>query len=150
MTQGLVEPIVEVHWVECCSYDEAKDYFSCVYIHERDGQAYYVGIVDNSVFGGSTREIGDRRRSPRYGVSYRHWIDGCLEYGARFFIGTPRLTSRYSIKNVEDQLIDHLRPVKNADIGYTAQFRIRHLGAVPICVERFCEVSPLWEIPLNG
>ena len=55
MAQELVEPIVEIRWTECRSYDDARDHFSCGYIHERDGQAYYVGIVDNSVFGGSSR-----------------------------------------------------------------------------------------------
>ena len=120
---------ITIEWKECFSYEDARDFYSCVYIHEWDGRAYYIGKVGVSVFGGNQRDVGGRRRAPRYGSSYRHWIDGCLEHGARLFIGIP---PQQDIDDAENKLIALLQPVKNRDGGYDNPWiTLNHVGDVP-------------------
>ena len=135
--QQNTDPVVRICWTECHSYGEAKDYFESVYVHERDGQAYYVGKLDKTVFGGSQRRIGGKKRSPRYASSYSHWIDGCLDYGARLFIGLFQSSPIYSIADVESELQRLLQPAKDKSKRSTpASFKLSHAGNVPACVKQ--------------
>ena len=146
---------ITIEWKECFSYEDARDFYSCVYIHEWDRQAYYVGFADKSVFGGSQRNIGGRRRAPRYSSSYTHWINGCLERGARLFIGTWTFDPVHEtnlknkdviVKYAEKKLIDLLDPPANIKKGNDYDYkewhrfqeqeldkltRLKHIGDVP-------------------
>jgi len=90
-----------VRWLRCGSYDEARNYTVCLYVHEWAGKAYYVGKVGRAFFGG------------RYTLSYRHWIDGCLEHGGQLYIGTLVEGSEDLLDAVESILIETLKPPKN-------------------------------------
>lgn len=157
---------ITIQWTECFSYEQAKNFHSCVYIHEWDGSAYYIGL-SNTWFGGSRRKLDGKTRSPRYGTSYRHWIDGCLERGARLFVGKlgdPKSTTveyvlevkkykwwseRYdreeviaksislTIGEIEDKLIAQLDPPANReDKPDHAGLILVHIGDVPEYLKR--------------
>ena len=152
---------ITIQWTECSSYEKAKDFKSCVYIHEWDGSAYYVGL-SNYWFGGNQRKLDGKKRSARYSTSYRHWIDGCLERGARLFVGKlrdPKCTAvEYVLevkkykwlpekhdreeviarsialtnKEIEDKLIAQLVPPANRkDKRDHAGLILVHIGDVP-------------------
>ena len=128
---------IKIQWFECFSYDDAKDFHSCVYIHEWDGNAYYVGMIGKSVFGGPRRKLEDgEMRNPRYGPSYSHWIDGCLEHGARLFVGiSTDMKAIRLIKTVENELIGMLNPIKNkATNNSSVRLVLKHSGKVPSCL----------------
>ena len=86
---------INVDWKEFNSCEDAKDSTYCVYVHERDERAYYVGMIGfRKTFDG------------RYGQSYRHWIDSCLEYGSKLHIGTvqPLYPQKIALSPADDDL----------------------------------------------
>ena len=117
--------MVTIVWTGCGSYEVAREYRSCVYLHEWDGKAYYVGKVDHTWFGG------------RYGPSYRHWIDGCLEHGARLYVGNVDEKGQDLLDAVESILIGTLNPPKNIRRPYRKQeVSLHHVGEIPGQLQR--------------
>ena len=108
-------------WKKYCSYEDVREVRACVYLHAWAGRAYYVGKLGRSWFGG------------RYGPSYRHWIDGCLEHGAELYVATlPDDNDRSVLDAVESALIDKLRPLKNIrKPGIESDLYLHHVGDIP-------------------
>lgn len=121
---------VTITWTRCRTYKDAIDALECVYLHEWDGKPYYWGICDRSVFGGNSRTISGQRRQPRYGSSYRHWIDGCLEHGAGLYIGKCEAADGFHLQNVEATLIAEFPSTKNREPGRKV-YDIVHVGDIP-------------------
>jgi len=94
-----------IYWKRCKTYDEAKDHTGVVYLHEWNGIPIYWGKAHNSTFGGNPRKVDGVKKNPRYNTGYRHWIDGCLRYGARLYIGKPEGGENLSIDEIESSLI---------------------------------------------
>ena len=122
---------IRVIWFAPRSYDDAKDLYHCVYIHERDGRIFYVGLA-NSWFGGNRRRRPDgETSSPRYQSGYRHWIDALLITGSRLFIG--RIEDTGKVEEVEKHLRWQLGPEldRRPDTQRESRNRIIHSGDVP-------------------
>ena len=96
---------MKITWKRVCSYEEAKDFFEIIYLHEWDGSPFYWGIVDGAKFGGTKRKGDPNDRNGRYGPSYAHWIEGCLQHGARLYIGQVENKGEYSLDQIEAFLI---------------------------------------------
>lgn len=123
---------MQVKWSQCQNYDEAKNYWGVVYLHERDGKPFYWGMADKSFFGGHKREHDGLHASGRYNSGYRHWIEGCLRYGAKLYIGKPEGEVRAKVAEIEIYLIDRYPSVMNDRVTPPAEpLTIRHIGAVP-------------------
>lgn len=153
MTQRTTEPqSLRIHWKKVGSYEEAKDFHSAVYIHDWQDAPYYIGKLGETVFGGSPRSIRGSLKypdnsNPRYGSSYSHWIDGCLEHGANLYIGTfPDFSEaadlgdnerkeilRLLIGVVEKILQVQLQPIKGnvPSISIPDLLRLQHTGEIP-------------------
>ena len=116
--------LINVMWTRFISYEEVRNQSSCVYLHEWFGKVYYVGIVRRGTwFGG------------RYGKSYSHWIDGCLEHGAKLYLGTIDDTDKDFLDTVEALLIKRLEPPKNVRKPYPRyEITLSHSGVVPSSV----------------
>jgi hypothetical protein len=126
---------VQIEWIQCQNYDEAKNYSGVIYLHERDGKPFYWGKADNSFFGGHKRKLDGLHASGRYNSGYRHWIEGCLRYGAKLYIGRPEAEARSKIAYIENFLIHKYPSVMNDQVIQPAQpLTIRHIGAVPTSV----------------
>ena len=126
---------MQIEWIQCQNYDEAKNYSGVIYLHERDGKPFYWGKADNSFFGGHKRKLDGLHASGRYNSGYRHWIEGCLRYGAKLFIGRPEAEARSKIADIENFLIHKYPSVMNDQVIQPAQpLTIRHIGAVPASV----------------
>jgi len=126
---------MEIHWKRCHSYDEAKSALGIVYLHEWNGKPFYWGICDTSVFGGNARVIEGVKRNPRYGSSYRHWIEGCLRNGGKLYIGTPSGLGLYSLMDVERTLIALYPSEMNDEADKKVVVEdLQHLGDVPLSI----------------
>lgn len=126
---------MQIEWIQCQNYDEAKNYSGVIYLHERDGKPFYWGKADNSFFGGHKRKLDGLHASGRYNSGYRHWIEGCLRYGAKLYIGRPEAEARSKIAYIENFLIHKYPSVMNDQVIQPAQpLTIRHIGAVPTSV----------------
>lgn len=84
---------MQIEWSFCQSYDEAKGSSRVIYLHERDDQPFYWGKADDCSFG------------VRYNSGYRHWIEGCLRYGAKLYVGTPNAEARTRVGEIDEYLI---------------------------------------------
>jgi hypothetical protein len=128
---------VQIEWIQCQNYDEAKNYSGVIYVHQRDGKPFYWGKADNSFFGGHKRKLDGLHASGRYNSGYRHWIEGCLRYGAKLYIGRPEAEARSKIAYIENFLIHKYPSVMNDQVIQPAQsLTIRHTGAVPTSARR--------------
>lgn len=124
---------VEIKWVRCADYDEAKNHFGVIYLHERDGRPFYWGKADESFFGGHKREYSGLHASGRYNSGYRHWIEGCLRYGARLYIGKPTSTKRFSLGEMEEYLIRQYPSLMNKKVNMSPKsISIHHGGDRPV------------------
>jgi hypothetical protein len=92
-------------------------------------------MCKDSVFGGNPRVIEGAKRQPRYGSSYRHWIEGCLEHGATLYIGKCSADEQFDLELVESTLIAELPSDKNRDAGRKV-YDLIHLGEIPLCVRQ--------------
>lgn len=112
---------VIIKWKRYNSYDEASsDTSKGIYIHDWQGKPYYVGMLSGSTFG------------TRYISAYRHWIDGCIEHGARLFIGSVVQTDVEYIESIETIVIQLLNPLKNRIRKLPqAKLHLIHEGQVP-------------------
>jgi len=122
-----------LRWHLCNTYDEAKDFFRIVYLHERDDKPYYIGIARNSFFGGNKRSIGENHASGRYNSGYRHWIEGCLlSRGTRLYIAEIVSGDSDRLAEVENYLIKQINPVANRRrLEVLHDLEIAHTGRIP-------------------
>jgi hypothetical protein len=130
--------MIRIRWTRCKTYDDAKDYIGVVYLHEWNGSPFYWGICNGSVFGGNTRQIDGMKRNPRYGSSYRHWIEGCLRHGGSLYVGVPeeKLNGK-TLQEIENVLIVKYPTTMNSS-SRTSSIRheIKHEGDVPECIRK--------------
>ncbi len=124
---------MEIKWKQCRTYDEAKDYTKIIYLHEWSDKPFYWGIVDKSKFGGNRQKIKNGYLNPRYGSSYKHWIEGCIRHGAKLYIGVIKDTNGNKLEKIEKQLIydfpsEMNKPEKMQNII------IEHIGDVPLSI----------------
>ena len=129
--------MIRIRWTRCHTYDDAINVLGVVYLHEWDGSPFYWGICDRSVFGGNTRQIDGRKRSPRYGSSYRHWIEGCLRHGGSLYVGVPQDLDGKTLQEIEGVLIVQYPATMNSP-SKTSHVRheISHEGDVPVCIQK--------------
>ena len=126
---------MKIQWQLVKSYDEAKDFFQVVYLHEWHGRPFYWGKVDESVFGGTPRNLGGRRRNGRYNPGYKHWIEGCLRHGARLYIGQLEDEGNFTLDQIEDFLIAKYPSEMNARVGVPIPImEVNHDGDVPLSI----------------
>ena len=123
---------ITIEWTKCHTYQEASGFTNCLYLHEWDARPYYWGICNESVFGGNPRLIEGKRRQPRYGSSYRHWIEGCLEHGGGLYVGKCKSDEPFDLKQVESTLIAALPSAKNRESGQKV-YEVIHVGDIPAC-----------------
>lgn len=123
---------MQIEWVRCLTYEEARNYRHCIYLHEWDGKPFYWGKVQNSFFGGHMRTTNGYRASGRYNVGYRHWIEGCLRHGAELYLGKLPLNGVYTIDQVENYLIMAYPSEMNSKCTKTiTPLDLTHVGDVP-------------------
>jgi hypothetical protein len=134
---------MQIRWKRCRSYDEARSFCGVVYLHEWHDKPFYWGICDKSVFGGTPRPVDGVKRNPRYGISYRHWIDGCLQHGGRLYMGTPTGGAGRSLEDIERTLIAQYPPELNdGGDGRMVIHDIEHSGDVPPCIKARLTPAP--------
>ena len=126
--------LVDINWTRCNSYQNTINFYGCVYLHEWIGKPFYWGKVDKSVFGGNQRIIGGRRRSARYGPSYRHWIEGCLQHGGRLYIGKVSPNDSITIEQVEMELLRSYPPEIEQKLKEVPRINLQHHGELPLCI----------------
>ena len=76
---------MRIIWKQCKTYADARDYTGVIYLHERDDKPFYWGIAHKSFFGGHMRAHNEGKISGGYNAGYRHWIEGCLQHGAKLY-----------------------------------------------------------------
>jgi hypothetical protein len=119
-----------IKWSQKKSYEDAMDSIECIYLFVVDGKPSYAGICYKSVFGGSKREIKKRVRSPRYGASYAHLINGLINSGGLLYIGKCLRLDPSKIKSVESSLINYHKPEQNKQV-LRATYQLKNTGDVP-------------------
>ncbi len=119
-----------IKWKQFKSYDSAMGSYECIYLFVSNDQPNYAGICYKSVFGGSKRMVGNRERSPRYGGSYRHFIDGFIAEGGKLYIGKCLRAKPSLIKPIESSLIYYQKPRYNRQVLKPA-YRLSHKGDIP-------------------
>ena len=123
---------MKICWIRCQNYDEAKNFHGVVYLHEQNGRPFYWGICGISVFGGNPRKVDGMPRNPRYGTSYRHWIEGCLRHAGALYIGTPAEQGNFSLQDIELTLIAMYPSEMNVEEDAQQVIpHIEHQGDVP-------------------
>jgi hypothetical protein len=90
-------------------------------------------MLDRAKFGGNRQTIENGFLNPRYGSSYKHWVEGCLRHGAILYIGTIEEFNGTSIEDVERQLIHDHPSEMNAE-EQSQDLAIEHQGDVPISI----------------
>jgi hypothetical protein len=128
---------MKITWIRCNSYEEARNYSRIIYLHEWDGKPFYWGKVENSYFGGNKRKRDGVEISARYGPSYRHWIEGCLQHGGALYIGMLDEEARGRIDEVENYLIHTYGHQMNTKVkAPLSLLQIEHEGDVPQSVSK--------------
>lgn len=116
------EKHVVIEWKQYTSWVEASsDLNKGLYIHDwSPTKAYYVGKLQRATFG------------RRYNKGYSHWIDGCIEHGARLFIGSVNQADSKYIESIESTIIQFLKPIKNHMRKLPKdKLHVTHKGQVP-------------------
>ena len=129
--------MIRIRWTRCHTYDDAKDCRGIVYLHEWNGFPFYWGICDDSVFGGNPRMVEGKKWNPRYGSSYRHWIEGCLRNGRALYVGVPEDPDGNSLSEIESALIAAYPGTMNdpSKKSVVSQ-KMAHESDVPICIRK--------------
>lgn len=123
---------MQINWILCKSYDEAKNYSRVIYLHSWDDMPFYWGKAHNSFFGGHKRKRDGLHASGRYNSGYRHWIEGCLRHGAKLYVGVLDSVALSNVDELENYLIHKYGHVMNSKISKPArELVIQHLGTVP-------------------
>ncbi|EIE01402.1 MULTISPECIES: hypothetical protein [Leptospira] len=126
---------IEIIWELCEKYEDAKDHTQGIYLHEWDKKPFYWGKVDKSVFGGNPRKINGESVNPRYGSSYRHWIEGCLRHGAKLYLGKLGKVVEGAIERVEQTLMEEFPSEMNRKEDQNLQpILLLHKGKIPECI----------------
>lgn len=123
---------MQITWIRCHSYAEARDYSRIIYLHEWSDKPFYWGKAHKSFFGGHKRKDGDLHASGRYNSGYRHWIEGCLMHGAKLYVGQLDEEALNAIDEVENFLIHSYGHVMNTKVTVPRRpLSIQHCGSVP-------------------
>lgn len=123
---------MNIQWICCHSYQEARNYRNIIYLHEWDGKPFYWGKAHNSYFGGHMRRIDGFTASGRYNSGYKHWIEGCLRHGASLYVGKLPDTGVHTIDEIENFLISTFPSEMNSRIKTViSPVNITHSGEVP-------------------
>ena len=123
---------ITIKWTRCRRYKDAENYQQVVYLHEWNGQPFYWGLCGKTVFGGVKRKVKGVKRNPRYHISYRHWIEGCLLHGGSLYVGKVLRRARISLKEIEQALIAQYPPEMSPKRGTSLKpMTICHTGEVP-------------------
>ena len=126
---------MQITWVHCASYEEAKDFCRCIYLHEWNHKPFYWGKAHNSFFGGHKRTRNGLTASGRYNAGYRHWIEGCLRHGGKLYIGLLEEYSVSKIDEIENWLIYTYGHVMNTKVRTPpSPLGINHKGNIPTCI----------------
>lgn len=126
---------MEITWIRCNSYDDAKDYSRVIYLHQWNDKPFYWGKAHNSFFGGHKRVRGDLHASGRYNTGYRHWIEGCLKHGGRLYVGLLDQEAVAAINEVENYLIYTFGHEMNTRVVKPKKkLEIQHRGDVPVFI----------------
>lgn len=124
---------MKITWKLYRTYDEAKNCQQSIYLHEWSAKPFYWGMLGKTKFGGNAQAIENGKLNPRYGSSYKHWIEGCLRHGGILYIGIITEQGNASIEQVEKQLI-HDYPSEMNPNEPSQQLTIEHQGDVPISI----------------
>ena len=137
MSAAKEDKMIRIRWTRCRTYDDAKDFRGVVYLHEWNGSPFYWGKCDESVFGGNARRIDGKKRNPRYGRAYRHWIEGCLRNGGALYVGVPQHSDGKRLSEIESAL-DAMYPATMNDPSKRSAVpqEMSHEGDVPICIQK--------------
>ena len=128
---------MRITWRRCLTYHEAQDFTQGIYLHEWDAKPCYWGKAHDSYFGGNKRKRGDVSICGRYGPSYKHWIEGCLQHGAALYVGALDAEALQNIGLLETFLIRTYRSVMNAtDLHQPPVLVVDHAGDVPESIRR--------------
>lgn len=126
---------MRITWRRCTAYENAADFRPGLYLFEWDGQQFYWGKIQKSVFGGAAREIDGIQRNPRYALGYKHLIEGALRHGGRLYTGTIEGLDEYiGLGGVEEYLIREFPTPLNESQGGSQALDIEHIGDVPECI----------------
>lgn len=123
---------MKINWIQCSSYEEAKDYARVIYLHAWNDKPFYWGKAHNSFFGGHKRKKEGLCASGRYNTGYRHWIEGFLRHGAKLYIGKLDDEALEVIDEVENYLILTYGHEMNTRVfNSPRKIEIEHNGDVP-------------------
>ncbi|MEZ0483178.1 hypothetical protein [Fibrella aquatica] len=135
-----------ITWKRCSTYKEACDHTGVIYLHEWDGKPFYWGKAHRSFFCGGSRKYEEGKRSGRYNAGYRHWIEGCLQHGAKLYIGKLTAEALAFIDDVENFLIctypsppdmnKRKRPLKIMEVSHEGDVPSFILDKYPLKSER--------------
>ena len=126
---------MEINWICCSSYAEARDYSRIIYLHEWHDKPFYWGKAHTSHFGGHKREHDGLNASGRYNSGYRHWIEGCLRHGAKLYVGQLSQEALSVINEVENYLIYTYGHEMNTRVHIPKRrLTILHRGEVPATI----------------
>ena len=124
---------MKINWKLYRTYDDAKDCQQAIYLHEWSAKPFYWGMLEKTKFGGNRQTMENGFLNPRYGSSYKHWVEGCLRHGAILYIGTIQDQGNATIEMVEKQLI-HDHPLEMNAQEQSQNLTIKHQGEVPISI----------------
>ena len=123
-----------ITWKRCITYKSARNYTGIIYLHEWHDRPFYWGKAEKSFFGGHMRPHNENRMSGRYNVGYRHWIEGCLQHGAKLYIGELDAEALAAISEVENFLIAIYPTTMNTRKLTARHFDLVHEGNVPATI----------------
>ncbi len=128
--------IVKITWIECNTYDQAKNFTEIIYLHEWNEKPFYWGICLKTFFGGSKRlDLNGKNRHGRYGPSYKHWIEGCLQHGAKLYVGQVSEDSVLHLNQIENYLIKEIGSCMNSKTKICTKISLEHEGNVPMSIQ---------------
>lgn len=113
---------MKITWKRCLTYASAKNSRGVIYLHEWNGKPFYWGLAE--------------KFHVRYGASYSHWIEGCLQHGGRLYVGKPTGLGTFSLEDVEYALIGKYGSDENRKRKKAKTIEIIHTGNVPESIER--------------
>jgi hypothetical protein len=123
---------MRIEWTRCLNYEQARNFKHCIYLHEWSDKPFYWGKIRNSFFGGHMRTLDGIRASGRYNAGYKHWIEGCLQNGARLYLGQLTRNGPYSIDQVENYLIATYPSQMNVRLTWVDfTLYLKHEGDIP-------------------
>ena len=127
---------MKITWKRCSNYKDACNYTGIIYLHEWNKEPFYWGKAHNSFFGGHKRKHNASQMSGRYNSGYSHWIEGCLQHGAKLYIGELDTEALYSINKVENYLIYTYPSKMNKKKLIFEELNLIHEGEVPKSIIR--------------